>query len=59
SFKINKYFSATYNLDLIYDDNLRIFGDNKDAPGLQMKSLIGVGFLKPIAPVRKLSKANI
>ncbi|MCA6440734.1 MAG: hypothetical protein IM581_12440, partial [Chitinophagaceae bacterium] len=49
----------TYNLDLIYDDNLRIFGDNKDAPGLQMKSLIGVGFLKPIAPVRKLSKANI
>jgi len=58
SFKINKYFSATYNLDLIYDDNLRIFGDNKDAPGLQMKSLIGVGFLKPIAPVRKLSKIS-
>jgi hypothetical protein len=54
SFKINKYFSATYNLDIIYDDDVRIFGDNKDAPGLQAKSLIGIGFLKPISPVRKV-----
>lgn len=48
SFKINKYFSATYSLDMIYDDDIRLFGDNKTSPGLQVKSLIGVGFLKPL-----------
>ncbi len=48
SFKINKYFSATYALDLIYDDNVRLFGATKDAPGLQSKSLIGIGYLKQI-----------
>ncbi len=48
TFKINKYFSATYSLDLIYDDEARLFGINKDAPGLQSKSLIGIGFLKQI-----------
>lgn len=47
-FKINKYFSATYSLDLIYDDEVRLFGINKNAPGLQSKSLIGIGFLKQI-----------
>lgn len=44
SFKINKYFSATYNLDLIYDDNVRLFGDEGKSPSLQLKSLIGLGF---------------
>lgn len=29
SFRINKFMSATYSLDLIYDDDLRIFGDRK------------------------------
>lgn len=53
SFKINKYFSATYSLDLIYDDNIRIFGPAKTSPGLQIKSLIGIGFLKPLA-VKKI-----
>lgn len=48
TFKINKYFSATYSLDLIYDDNVRLFGSSNDAPGLQTKSLIGIGYLKPI-----------
>ncbi|MFZ2783931.1 MAG: DUF3078 domain-containing protein [Sediminibacterium sp.] len=48
SFKINRYFSATYTLDLIYDDDVRLFGPTKDAPGLQSKSLVGIGFLKPI-----------
>jgi hypothetical protein len=48
SFKINKYFSATYSLDMIYDDDIRLFGPNKTSPGLQMKSLIGIGFLKPL-----------
>lgn len=48
SFKINKFFSATYSLDLIYDDDIRLFGPNKQSPGLQTKSLIGIGFLKPL-----------
>ena len=53
TFKINKYFSATYSLDLIYDDDVRLFGVNKDAPGLQSKSLIGIGFLKQIETKKK------
>ncbi len=48
SFKINKYFSATYSLDMIYDDNIRLFGPHQSSPGLQTKSLIGIGFLKPL-----------
>lgn len=48
SFKINKFFSATYSLDMIYDDDVRLFGPNKSSPGLQTKSLIGIGFLKPL-----------
>jgi hypothetical protein len=53
TFKIHKNFSATYSLDLIYDDKIRIFGPNKNAPGLQLKSIIGIGFTKPI-PVKKI-----
>jgi hypothetical protein len=53
SFKINKFFSATYSLDMIYDDDIRLFGADKTSPGLQLKSLIGIGFLKPLA-VRKI-----
>jgi hypothetical protein len=37
----------------MYDDKIRIFGPNKNAPGLQIKSLIGIGYVKPIA-VKKL-----
>jgi hypothetical protein len=44
SFKINRYFNASYNLDLIYDDDIKIFGKEGKSPGLQMKSLIGLGF---------------
>lgn len=43
--KLSRYLSATWSLDLIYDDNVALFGKNKNAPALQVKSLIGVGFL--------------
>jgi hypothetical protein len=43
--KLSKYLSATWTLDLIYDDDTRLFGVNKNAPALQVKSLVGVGFL--------------
>ena len=47
-FKIHKNFSATYSLDMMYDDKIRIFGPNKTSPGLQLKSIIGIGYVKPI-----------
>jgi hypothetical protein len=53
SFKINRFFSATYSLDMIYDDDIRLFGATNTSPGLQTKSLIGIGFLKPLN-VRKI-----
>ena len=43
--KLSKWFSASWNLDLIYDDDARIFGKNGNAAALQVKSLIGVGVL--------------
>jgi len=48
AFKINKYFSATYSLDFIYDDKV-LFGTapNQHA-ALQTKSLLGIGFLKKL-----------
>jgi hypothetical protein len=48
SFKINKYLAATYNLDMIYDDDLRIFGKGGKSASLQLKSLIGIGFTMPL-----------
>lgn len=43
--KLTKVLSATYSLDLIYDDDVRLFGKNGTSPGLQIKSLIGLGLL--------------
>ena len=55
-FKIHKNFSATYSLDMMYDDKIRIFGPNKTSPGLQLKSIIGIGYIKPIPVKKVLSK---
>ncbi len=41
--KLSKILAASWNIDLIYDDDVRLFGKNKNSPGLQFKSLIGVG----------------
>jgi hypothetical protein len=45
SFKISNVLSATWNLDMIYDDDVRLFGKNKNSPALQVKSLTGLGLL--------------
>ena len=58
TFKINKNFSATYSLDLIYDDKIRIFGPNKKSPGLQTKSIIGIGYFRSLALKKKLVEAK-
>lgn len=51
AFKINKYLSATYNLDMIYDDDVKLFGKDKNSPALQVKSLIGIGFQYKLAQI--------
>jgi hypothetical protein len=43
--KISKVLSATWSLDFIYDDDVRLFGPNKTSAGLQLKSLVGAGLL--------------
>jgi len=43
--KLSKVLSATWSVDLIYDDDVKLFGKNLDSPGLQLKSLVGVGLL--------------
>ncbi|HEY0271771.1 MAG TPA: DUF3078 domain-containing protein [Chitinophaga sp.] len=45
--KVNKYIAASVNLDMIYDDNARVFENPKTGvlgPRLQVKEVIGVGF---------------
>ena len=41
--KLAKVLSATWNVDFIYDDDVKLFGKNGTSPALQIKSLIGVG----------------
>ncbi|MFZ9687284.1 MAG: DUF3078 domain-containing protein [Chitinophagaceae bacterium] len=43
SVKISKLFNVTWAVDLIYDDDAKLFGQNKNAPALQFKSLVGLG----------------
>lgn len=59
TFKINKYFSASYSLDLIYDDKINIFGPLKKSPGLQLKSIIGVGYSKTLQVKKTILKPKI
>ena len=42
--KINKWLAVTYNLDIIYDDDVRLFGPTGDAPRTQLKSILSIGF---------------
>ena len=42
--KIGKIFTVTYGLDMIYDDDVRLFGATKTSPALQVKSIFGAGF---------------
>jgi hypothetical protein len=43
SVKISKLFNITWAVDLIYDDDAKLFGPNKTSPALQFKSLVGLG----------------
>ncbi|MEO5651195.1 MAG: DUF3078 domain-containing protein, partial [Ginsengibacter sp.] len=41
--KLSKVLTASLALDLIYDDDVKLFGKNHDSPGLQLKQLIAAG----------------
>jgi hypothetical protein len=59
TFKIHRNFSATYSLDLMYDDKIRIFGPNKTSPGLQLKSIIGIGYVKQLQVKKVVAKPKM
>ncbi|MBP7931308.1 MAG: DUF3078 domain-containing protein [Chitinophagaceae bacterium] len=41
--KLSKLFNVTWAVDMIYDDDAKLFGPNGNSPSLQFKSLIGIG----------------
>ncbi len=43
--RIGKVFSVSWSVDMIYDDDVKLFGPNRTSPALQLKSLIGLGLL--------------
>jgi DUF3078 family protein len=43
--KVSNWVTVNWNLDMIYDDDAKLFGKNGTSPALQVKSLIGVGIL--------------
>lgn len=43
--KLAKYFSINWSVDMIYDNNVKLFGKTKSSPSLQLKSIIGIGLL--------------
>jgi Protein of unknown function (DUF3078) len=43
SVKLWKAISASWNVDLIYDDDARLFGKYGTSPRIQLKSLVGLG----------------
>lgn len=43
--KLSKVLSATWSVDMIYDDDVRLFGKNRNSAALQFKSIVGIGLL--------------
>jgi len=43
SAKLGKVLCLSWNLDMIYDDDVQLFGKNGTSPALQLKSVFGVG----------------
>lgn len=53
SISFTKVLAATWNVDLIYDDDVRLFGPQKSAPRLQLKSLVGIGLLVKMGTAKR------
>jgi hypothetical protein len=45
SVKLSRVLSASWNVDLIYDDDVRLFGKDGTSAAVQLKSLVGLGLL--------------
>jgi len=45
SVKLTKVLAATWNVDIIYDDDVRLFGSDGRSAAWQIKSLVGLGLL--------------
>lgn len=43
--KLSRILSLTWSVDMIYDDDVRLFGKNNTGAAMQLKSLIGIGIL--------------
>jgi hypothetical protein len=43
--KLGKALSVSWSVDLIYDDDVRLFGKNQRSAALQVKSLVGIGLI--------------
>ena len=43
--KLSRVLSMTWSVDMIYDDDVKIFGDSGKGAALQLKSLVGLGLL--------------
>lgn len=43
--KLTRLLSVTWSVDMIYDDDVRLFGKNNNGAALQLKSLVGIGLL--------------
>ncbi|MEO6820278.1 MAG: DUF3078 domain-containing protein [Ginsengibacter sp.] len=41
--KFSKFLAVSIGLDLIYDDDIRLFGPENNSPALQLKSILAVG----------------
>jgi len=43
--KVNKYLSANFRTNMIYDDEIKITDkDGNEGPRLQLKEILGIGF---------------
>lgn len=43
--KLTNVLALSWNVDLIYDDDVRLFGDDGTSTAMQIKSLVGLGLL--------------
>lgn len=43
--QLTKFLTVTYSLDMIYDDDAKLFGPDNTSPAMQIKSMLGVGFM--------------
>ena len=41
--KLGKVIALSWNLDMIYDDDVELFGPQGTSPALQVKSVFGIG----------------